>query len=92
MEHTTMVAKQAADMIKDVARLEAEYAAVYEPPAPICNPAVGVGDPRLGLRAAQHPAIGRRQRSNTFLNCQGSLLSMSSSNRPDRPSSGVQSV
>jgi hypothetical protein len=32
------------------------------------------------------------QRTSTFLNCQGSRLSMSSGNRPGRPSSGVQSV
>lgn len=32
------------------------------------------------------------QPTNTFLNCQGSLVSMSSGNRPGRPLSGVQSV
>ena len=31
-------------------------------------------------------------RTSTFLNCHGSRLSMSSGNRPGRPSSGVQSV
>jgi hypothetical protein len=32
------------------------------------------------------------QRTRTFLNCQGSLVSISSGKRPGRPSSGVQSV
>ena len=40
-------------------------------------------------RRARRPAA---QRTSTFLNCQGSRLSMSSGNRPGRSASGVQSV
>ena len=39
-------------------------------------------------------AVAKRARygTSTFLNCQGSLVSRSSGNRPGRPASGVQSV
>ena len=44
------------------------------------------------LSAMAGALVLRPQFTSTFLNCQGSLWSMSSGNRPGRSASGVQSV
>ena len=58
--------------------------------------ALGRDPPSGGVRLSQEPAGLARCRphhvTSTLLNCQGSLVSRSSGNRPPRPSSGVQSV
>ena len=55
-----------------------------------------LGASHLDLSRSRGRGYRTRERLNhltiTFLNCHGSLVSISSGNNPPRPSSGVQSV